>query len=217
MAEHVLVIGNKNYSSWSLRGWLAVRLAGIPVAEQMVMLRQEDTKQAILEHSPSGKVPVLKTPDGPIWDSLAIGEYLADLCPDQGLWPRDRLARARARCVVAEMHSGFADLRTKMPMDMCRRFPGEGLTSQVQIDIDRICEIWRGCRAAHGQDGPFLFGRPSLADAAYAPVVSRFLTYDVALDDVCTDYCQTVMAWAPLREWVAAAALEPEVKVRSAN
>ncbi|MEM7170506.1 MAG: glutathione S-transferase family protein [Pseudomonadota bacterium] len=213
MSAYTLVIGNKRYSSWSLRGWLAVKMAEVDFDEVLIPLRQENSRQNILVHSPSGKVPLLKTSDGPIWDSLAIGEFLAEVALEKDLWPRDPEARALARSVTAEMHSGFAPLRANMPMDLKDRFPGEGLTPEVQQDIDRICEIWRHCRSRFGADGPFLFGKASLADAAYAPVVTRFVTFDVDLDDICKAYRDTVMAWPLMKEWTAAALEEEDVIV----
>jgi glutathione S-transferase len=215
-----LILGNKTYSSWSLRGWLAVRLAGLEVEEVVIFLHKPETRAEILKYNAAGKVPALVVGDGPaggepIWDSLAIGEYLAERFPEKQLWPADAAARRLARCVVAEMHSGFAALRGALPMDLKSHFPSHKVDAGVQADIDRVQAIWRDCRGRFGQGGDrggdFLFGKPSLADAFYAPVATRFRTYDVKLDDVAEAYCAAVEAWPLMRAWTAAAAAETEV------
>ena len=211
MSELTLVIGNKAYSSWSLRPWLALRHIGVPFAEVLVHLRQPDSRARILQHSPSGKVPLLKHGDRVVWDSLAICEYLAETYPDAGLWPDDAYARAVARSVSAEMHAGFVSLRTTMSMDLKRRRPGEGRSDETLADIARVAEIWRDARARFGDGGPYLFGRFSIADCMYAPVVTRFDTYGVELDPVCRAYADAVLALPPLREWTEAARAEPWV------
>ena len=172
-----LVIGNKNWSSWSLRPWLAMRRLGLPFEEINVRLRQADSKAAILKYSPSGLVPLLLDGDLAIWDSLAILEYLAEQHPDKHLWPADRQARALARSVSAEMHSGFAPLRQACSMEILADNPLEPVPETVETDIRRIIALWRECRSRFGAGGPFLFGEFSAADAMYAPVASRFRTY----------------------------------------
>jgi glutathione S-transferase len=215
MADAKLVLGNKTYSSWSLRGWLAVRLAGLEVEEVVIFLHKPDTRANILKHNAAGKVPTLVIGGEPVWDSLAIGEYLAERFPEKQLWPADAAARRLARCVTAEMHSGFPALRAALPMDLKQHFPGHKVSAEVQADIDRVQAIWRDCRARFGQGddsgGDFLFGAPSLADAFYAPVATRFRTYDVKLDAVAEAYCSTIESWPLMREWSAAAAEEAEV------
>lgn len=213
MTAFTIVIGNKNYSSWSLRPWLALKATGQPFAEIMIALRQPDTKALILSHSPAGKVPVLKHGDLQVWDSLAICEYLAELFPEAGLWPADVRARAVARAVSAEMHAGFAALRRDLPMDMAglsdtTLVPGE----EAKADIARVQQIWQDCRGRfgdHAEDGgPFLFGRFSLADCMFAPVASRFRSYGVPLEPVSAAYVEAIHAWPAMQEWCAAAALE---------
>lgn len=212
MADFTLYIGNKNYSSWSLRGWLMAKAAGITFEEILIRLRQPNTKAEVLRHSPSGRVPALVHAGISVWESLAIGEYLAELFPDAQLWPRDRAARAVARSVSTEMHAGFSALRTHFPMNMRSSFPNRASTPEVQADIDRINAIWHDCRTRFGKDGPFLFGAAfGNADAMYAPVVSRFRTYKVELDAEAQAYCDAVWAFPPMQEWAAAAKNEPWV------
>lgn len=206
-----LVIGNKNYSSWSLRGWLALRQAGLEVEEILIPLDEPGYKREIMKYSPSGRVPCLVHGDLQIWDSLAIGEYAAELAPEAGLWPDDRDARALARAVSAEMHSGFTALREHMPMNIRSSFPKEGRKPGVQEDIDRVRAIWRLCRSRYGAGGPFLFGRFSIADAMYAPVVSRFRTFAVELGDEEKAYCDAIWELDAMRDWVAAAEDEPMI------
>ncbi len=209
--DYTLVIGNKNYSSWSLRGWLAMKQSGAPFQELRIPLRRAETRSLIQAHSPTGLVPALKGPEITLGDSLAIGEYLAERFPEAGLWPGDPLARAQARAAAAEMHSGFAALRRSMPMDIRGRHPGRGWGPEVAEDVGRILALWRACRQRFGSGGDFLFGAFSLADAFYAPVVSRFITYQVACDDVGDAYCNAVMNWPAMQEWCAAAEAETEV------
>jgi glutathione S-transferase len=209
MAGFTLVVGNRNYSSWSLRGYLAARLAGIEFEECFVRLSEPSSRAALLGHSPAGKVPVLKHGDRVVWDSLAIAEYLAEQRPQAGLWPADPDARALARSIAAEMHSGFAALRRHMPMNLRKHLPGRGEGPGVAADIARICALWQDCRSRFGAGGPFLFGRPSAADAMYAPVATRFRTYGVALDPVAKAYVEAVLAWPPFLEWQGAALEEP--------
>lgn len=209
MAETVLVIGNKNYSSWSLRGWLMVRQARLDVEEILIRLDLPDFKDAILAHSPAGRVPILKHAGNVVWDSLATGEYLAEIAPGAGLWPADAAVRAKARSVSAEMHAGFEALRTHMPMDLRSRWPERGREAGVAEDIARILAIWTECLADPANPGPYLFGGFGIADAMYAPVVGRFLTYAVDMPDACRAYADAVWAWPAMAEWLAAAAAEP--------
>jgi glutathione S-transferase len=211
MAEFTITLGNKNYSSWSLRGWLALQQTGAAFEEVIVPLDRPDSKDRLLAAGPSGRVPVLRHGALTIWDSLAIGEYLAEQFPDAGLWPEESTARAVARAVTAEMHAGFAALRTHMPMDLRNRYPGQGRGPGVAEDVTRIVAIWKDCRARFGQGGDFLFGRFTLADAAFAPVATRFATYEVALEGPAAAYRDAVLAWPALEEWCAAARVEPWV------
>jgi glutathione S-transferase len=209
MAAFTLVVGNKNYSSWSLRGWLAARLAGIEFEERLVRLSEPGSRAELLSHSPAGKVPVLKHGARVVWDSLAIVQYLAEQRPQAGLWPADPDARALARSIAAEMHAGFAALRRHMPMNLKKRLPGKGQGPGVATDIARIGAIWQDCRSRFGAGGPFLFGEISAADAMYAPVATRFRTYGVALEPVAQAYADAVLAWPAFLEWQAAALEEP--------
>ena len=203
----VLVIGDKRYSSWSLRAWLGLRHAGLPFQEIKVKLRQPDTRAQILPHSPSGKVPLLKHGGIVVWESLAILEYLAELVPSARLWPSDPAARAEARAVAAEMHAGFVALRRDMPMDCTSRLT-VAATDEVKADIARIVDIWHDCRRRRGSGDRFLFGSFGAADAMFAPVVSRFVTYGVELPAEAAVYRDAVMALPALREWVEGAAAE---------
>lgn len=206
MPDFTLVIGDKNYSSWSLRPWLLMTQAGIGFDEAGIRLRQPDTRQQALAHSPSGKAPALKHQGLLIWDSLAIAEYLAELFPHRHLWPRDVAARARARSISAEMHSGFQALRSHLPMDIIGRHPGKGLEAEgVAGDIERVRHIWRDARSQYGAGGPFLFGPFGIADAMFAPVVSRFTTYDVPVDAQCRAYMEAVWNLPAMRKWIEGA------------
>lgn len=206
-----LIIGNKTYSSWSLRPWLALKHAGIPFAEIRIPLYQPESTPRLRELSPSGRVPALKAGDLTIWDSLAICEYLAEQFPQHELWPDDVAARAVARSVSAEMHSSFSALREHMTHNCRKSLPGKGRGPGVQEDIDRICAIWRDCRARFGTNGDMLFGRFSIADAMYAPVVNRFVTYGVDVDPVSAAYMQAIQALPALKQWIAEAHAETEV------
>ena len=213
MADFTLVIGNKNYSSWSLRGWLMVKLAAVDFEEIVVPLDLPDTQPTIRKHSPSGRVPVLLHRGLPVWESLAIGEYLNELRPEAGLWPASLAARTHARAISTEMHAGFLDLRSNMPMNIRASFPGKGMTPAVRADIERITGLWRDCRKRFGgafpRDDGFLFGTFGGADAMYAPVVTRFRTYGVKLDSDSEAYCTAVLAHPTMKEWVDAARNEP--------
>lgn len=207
--EASLTLSSKNYSSWSLRGWLLVRFAGLEVSEVMVPPDDADARKELLLLAPSIRVPCLTHDGAKVWNTLAIAGYLHEIRPDAGLMPDDRIARAHCRSVCGEMISGFANLRASLPMNLKARFPGHKVWAGAQPDIDRIVEIWTDCLATYG--GPYLFGKQrSMADAMFAPVVTRFLTYDVKLSKPCIVYCQTIMAMPEMKEWVAAAKLEPE-------
>ena len=213
MADFTLVIGNKNYSSWSLRGWLMVRIAGIEFEELVIPLDLPETQPEIRKHSPSGRLPVLLHRGLAIWESLAIGEYLNDLKPEAGLWPAAAAARAHARSISCEILAGFAELRSNMPMNIRASYPGRGLTSAVRADIERITGLWRDCRkrfaGAAPKDDGFLFGSFSAADAMYAPVVTRLRTYGVTVDSDTDAYCKAILALPAMKEWIDAAKNEP--------
>lgn len=211
MDKFTLVIGNKNYSSWSLRPWLLLTHFKIPFEEIRIPLYQVDSKAQITRYSPSGLVPALIQSDLTVWDSLAIGEYLNELFPALNMWPRDREARAIARAVSAEMHSGFAAVRTHMPMNCKKSFPGKGQNEETEPQIKRITQLWRDCRSKYGKGGSMLFGEFSIADAMFAPVAIRFNTYKVELDEVCQAYVAAILALPAMQEWIAAGCLESEV------
>lgn len=204
-----LVIGNKNYSSWSMRPWVVMKAFGIPFEEVRVALGQPDTSMRIAQHSAAGKVPVLVAGEIVIWDSLAICEYLAEQFPEKAMWPHDVASRAMARSVCAEMHSGFTALRTAMWMNIRARFPGKGRTPGAQADIARICEIWENCLARSGPHH-FLFGEFSIADAFYAPVVMRFRTFGVWLAPALQAYVDRVVAHPAVAQWMREAMDEQE-------
>jgi glutathione S-transferase len=209
MSDFTLTIGNKNYSSWSLRPWLTLKQTGVAFREIVIPLYGADSPRAIREHSPSGKVPVLRHGDNVVWDSLAICEYLAETFPEARLWPADPAARAVARSISAEMHSGFAALRTHMGMNVRARLPGKGRTIESLRDIDRVRTIWRETLDRFGKGGAFLFGSFSIADAMYAPVVFRFRTYEVDLDARLREYCAAILSLPAIEEWGEAALVEP--------
>ena len=211
MPNLVLVIGNKAYSSWSLRPWLLMKQAGIGFEEVRVSLYQEGAKQTLLQYSAAGKVPVLKDGALTIWDSLAICEYLAEQHAQRHLWPAEVAARAHARAISAEMHAGFTNLRNQMPMNVRREIPGRIPTAEVAAEVARIETIWNDCRNRHGAQGPFLFGAFSIADAMYAPVASRFRTYGIALAGAAAQYVTAIHALPAMKEWIAAAHAETEV------
>ncbi|MDP2339691.1 MAG: glutathione S-transferase family protein [Deltaproteobacteria bacterium] len=218
MPTFKIIIGDKNLSSWSLRPWLALAQSGVAFDEVVVPLNQPTTKAAIAALSPNARVPALHVLTGGLGDdvviseSLAICELINEEVPAAQLWPADRVARAYARAASNEMHAGLSALRSNMPMNVCARLPGVGRAPGVQADIDRITTIWRESRARFGSvaqpGGPFLFGKFSIADAMFAPVVTRFRTYVVELDDVCQAYCDAVWALPAMKQWEAAAVLE---------
>jgi glutathione S-transferase len=204
-----LTIASKNYGSWSLRGWLLCKLAGIDFEEEQARSDDPSTRAELLLLSPSFLVPRLSYDGIEVWDTMAIAEFLNELKPDAGLMPPGRAERARCRSISGEMHSGFSFLRSALPMNIKAHYPGFKVLAGVKADIERITTIWRDCLAA--SKGPFLFGsRPCAADAMFAPVVTRFLTYDVPLDAACAAYCQAIVAIPAMQEWVAAARVEPD-------
>lgn len=205
-----LVIGNKNYSSWSMRPWVALRAFGIPFQEIRIPLAQGNTSTQIAHYSAAGRVPVLVAGDHRVWDSLAICEYAAEQFPDLHLWPQDTVARAVARSICAEMHSGFGGLRSAMPMNIRASLPGRGRTPDAQADIGRICEIWETCLSDFGHHD-FLFGDFSIADAYFAPVVTRFQTYDVFLAPALQAYMQRVLQHPSVAQWMSEARGEAEI------
>ena len=209
MSVLVLAIGNRNYSSWSLRAWLAVEQTGLPFREEIIWFDEDRDRRRRMEFSPTGRVPVLLHGDIAIWDSLAIGEYLAELAPETGLWPENRTARGRARSLCAEMHAGFPALRETLPLNM------RGRTEQqhdhgtvVDNEIRRLASMWTDTRRTFGDGGPFLFGRRTLADAFYAPVASRFRTYGITLKGEAGRWVETVLDLPPMRTWGERAAAE---------
>jgi glutathione S-transferase len=208
MADFTLVVGNQNYSSWSLRPYLVLEHAGAAFDLVVVPLRHPDTRQRILQHAPSGRVPALRHGDLVVWDSLAICEYVAERFPEANLWPADSGARAVARSISAEMHSGFTALRNHMPMNIRADRRGRPVPDEVAADIARIREIWRDARARYGEGGRFLFGAFTIADAMYAPVVTRFRTYGVTLEGEEVAYAQAVWDLPALRKWAEAARME---------
>jgi glutathione S-transferase len=209
MSGLTLVIGNKNYSSWSMRPWLLMRERGIEFDEVQIPLRQPGSLERKLSYSPAGKVPILIDGEMRIWESLAIVEHLAEKFPEKQLWPPDSEARGAARTVSAEMHAGFASLRSQMPLNCRARRPGAGRGPGVQEDIDRICETWRVCRARYGGAGEFLFGDFTAADAMFAPVALRFQTYGVELDGDEAEYARAILAVPAVRNWIEDAHGEP--------
>ena len=209
MAQATLTISSRNYGSWSLRGWLLCKFAGIDFEPVMVNSDDPSVRAELLLLSPSFLVPMLTHDGVKVWDTLAIGGYLNELNPDAGLLPKERVARAHCRSVSGEMHSGFSNMRSALPMNLKAHYPDFKVWAGAQADIDRIIVIWNDCLASYG--GPFLFGEtPSMADAMYAPVCARFITYDVKLDKASAAYCKAIMAMPLMKEWIEAAKLEPD-------
>ncbi len=208
MAQASLTISSRNYSSWSLRGWLLCKIAGLTFDTVMLPIDDASARAELLLLSPSFLTPCLTCEGVEVWDTLAMGEFLNELLPEAGLLPAARADRARCRSISGEMHSGFANLRAALPMNLRARHPGFKVWAGAQSDVDRITRIWREQLAASG--GAFLFGELSMADAMYAPVCTRFQTYDVALDPVCAGYRDRILALPYMREWVEAALREPE-------
>ena len=215
MAEFTIYLANKNYSSWSLRGWLMLKATGVGFDEVVIPLYEPQSRAEILRHAPSGKLPTLvhqRKSGGTVtvWESLAIGEYLAELFPEAGLWPKDAAPRAHARAISNEMHAGFLPLRRHFPMNMRSVFDRE-IIPEIQGDIDRILALWRDCRQRFGAGGDFLFGAFGIADAMFAPVVSRFRTYKLPLEGEVEAYARAITAWPAYQEWLAGARNEPMV------
>jgi glutathione S-transferase len=210
MAELTLVIGNKNYSSWSMRPWVLLRQMGIAFEEVRLVFHSGEWDANIERWSPSRLVPVLWRGEQSVWDSLAIMEAVHEWFPGKGVWPKDAQARAFARSASAEMHSGFRDLRTNMPMNIRSRHPGKGLTAEVQANVARIEALWGEARRRWGSGGPFLFGEFCAADAMFAPVVMRFMTYEVPLGPEARKYCEAMRAAPGVRAWVESALKETE-------
>ncbi|MGE0351389.1 glutathione S-transferase [Hydrogenophaga sp.] len=209
MAKAVLTISSKNYGAWALRGWLMARLAKLDFTEKVIPPDDPAMKAEILLLSASMRVPALEHDGVHVWDTLAIGEYLNEIKPKAGLLPADRAARAHCRSICGEMHSGFSALRSSLPMNIKASFPGFKLWSRAQTDVDRIEAIWLECLERYG--GPYLFGeKPCIADAMFAPVVTRFITYEVLISEACVAYCDTIMALPAMKEWVSAAEAEPD-------
>ncbi|HCW60533.1 MULTISPECIES: glutathione S-transferase [Sphingobium] len=209
MADAQITLSSRTYSSWSLRGWLLCRLAGLTVQEQMVALDDPDNRAELLLLSPSVLVPRLTHEGASVWDTLAIAEYLHELYPDAGMYPADRVARARCRSVSGEIHSGFINLRSALPMNLKVRHDRFPIFPGARPDIERVETIWAECLGDYG--GPWLFGAsPTVADAMFAPVVQRFLTYAVAVSPMSAAYCETINEWPLMREWIDAARQEPD-------
>jgi glutathione S-transferase len=207
MSGAVLTISSKNYSSWSLRGWLLCRMAGLDFREEILSADDPSARAELLLLSPSFLVPCLTHNGIKVWDTLAIAEYLQEAFPQADLLPRDLAARTHCRAVSGEMHSGFANLRSALPMNLKGHYPGFKIWAAAQADIDRVTAIWRECLGRYG--GPYLFGaKPMLADAMYAPVTTRFQTYDVKLDRQCADYCETILTLPDMIEWKESAESE---------
>ena len=204
-----LVVGDRNYSSWSLRPWLVLKQSGLPFEEISIRLRERNTRTEIFKHSPSGKIPCLVDGGTVVWDSLAICEYIAEKAPS--MWPTDSRSRAEARSISAEMHSGFVALRHVLPMDIAASKPFVARTADVDGDIARIIEIWEGCRSRFVDAGPFLFGRFTIADAMFAPVVWCFLTYEIELPAASRKWVEAMLALPAMQEWHAAALAEKAV------
>ncbi len=212
MADLTIYLGNKNYSSWSLRPWLVLKQTTVAFDEVVIPLYQPTSKETVLKYSPSGRVPALKHGETIVWESLAICEYLAESFPNFDLWPRDPAARAVARAASNEMHSGFLALRRHFPMNIRSSFPNRARVPEAQADINRGMAIWRDCRTRFGEGkGDFLFGHFTIADAMYAPVVTRFRTYRVELEREADLYCDTITAMPAMLEWAAAARNEPMI------
>ena len=205
-----LAIANKNYSSWSMRPWVLLTQAGIAFEEIQLKFSDSAKVVGVEPYSPTRQVPVLIVDGEPVWDSLAIGEAVAELFPQKQLWPADARARQIARSICAEMHAGFRNLRGAMPMNIRASLPGKGMSPEVQRDIDRIVEIWESCRARYGEGGELLFGRFTVADAFYAPVATRFLTYAVTLPPAAQRYADALLALPAVRDWMAQARRETE-------
>ena len=208
-----LVLGNKNYSSWSLRPWLLLKQFGIEFTESQIPLFTRTSKTRLLEQSSAGKVPVLKDGNLTVWDSLAICEYIADLHPDAQCWPADTKTKALARSVSCEMHSSFMAIRNTLPMNCRKNIVYAPITAELQVDIERICQIWQECLSK--SNGPFLFGEFSIADAMYAPIVLRFKSYNIKVGESESNYMRTILALKSLQEWISVGLDEKEVIIEA--
>ncbi len=211
MSDLTLIIGNKNYSSWSLRPWLFMAYHDIPFTERRISLFSESMEQELAPYFSDTKVPVLLDGDLEVWDSLAILEYLAERFPAYQGWPEAQEARAVARSVSAEMHSSFPALREEMPMNCRRRFPGFHLSESGERDLKRLFAVWRYCRERYGQTGPWLFGHFGIADCMYAPMVMRLISYEIELDEVARPYVETLYRLPAIQAWVASGKAEEEI------
>ncbi|MBV9829401.1 MAG: glutathione S-transferase family protein, partial [Alphaproteobacteria bacterium] len=212
MADMTIYLGNKNYSSWSMRPWLALKHTTVAFDEVVIPLFEPGSRETILKFSPSGRVPALHHGDTVVWESLAICEYLAESFPTFNLWPKDPAIRTTARAVSTEMHGGFAALRQQLPMNVRSTFPGRDISLELQADINRVMAIWRDCRTRFGDGkGDFLFGSFTIADAMYAPVVTRFRTYRIEMEREAELYCEAIMALPAMQEWLTAARNEPMI------
>jgi len=209
MSQAILTISSRNYSSWSLRGWLLCKMSGLDFVERVVPIDDPEVRAELLMLSPSFLVPCLEHDGVTVWDTMAIGGYLNETFPEAGLLPKERVARALCRSIAGEMHQGFFNLRSALPMNLRAHHQGFKVWQGAKHDIDRVLSLWHDCLERFG--GPFLFGaEPTLADAMFAPVCTRFYTYDVELDGPCADYMAAVRAWGPMVEWASAAAAEPD-------
>jgi glutathione S-transferase len=211
MSKLKLVIGNKRYSSWSLRPWLLLKYANIEFEEIKIYLFKENFKEKILQYSPSGKVPILIDGDISVWESLAICEYLAEKFPENNFWPKERAAKAMARSISSEMHAGFTNLRQSLPMNCVKKRSLKDIPEAAQKDIDRIIQIWETCRGIYKAEGDFLFGEFTIADCMYAPVATRFLTYGVQLPKLAEDYKNAILNMEAMKAWVKDAQVEKEL------
>jgi glutathione S-transferase len=208
MGRAILTISSKNYSAWSLRGWLFTRWSGLPFDESVIPPEDVEARAEILLLSSSIRVPRLQHEGVDVWDTLAIAEYLHEVCPQAGLLPKDRSKRAHCRSIAGEMHAGFSSLRSALPMNIKKQYRDFHVWDRAQADIDRVTSIWRDCLSLYG--GPYLFGELTMADAMYAPVVTRLKTYDVKVDKTCAAYCTRMLAMPDMKAWASLAHAEPE-------
>ena len=208
MSKPILVIGNKNYSSWSLRPYMALAMAGIDFDEKLITFGEPAFSKAVVKISKAGLVPILVHGKNTVWDSLAIMEYAAETWDDRNLWPKNKAARAMARSVSAEMHSGFRNLRNACPMNLRRQIKAVPMNDGIRADVARLEALWKECRAAHGRGGPFLFGKFSIADAMFAPAVTRLETYDIKVSNDTQHYMNAILATPAFHDWKAGALKE---------